>query len=496
MTNKLNKSIFLAKETESNVNPSTLLALPNRILQFGTGVLLKGLPDYYVDRANKLGKFNGRIVVVKSTSAGNINELADQDYLYTHFIKGIHNGQSVDNHYINCAISEVLHAETAWQDILKHAKDPQVNIVISNTTERGIVYKPELITQNPPSSFPAKLLSYLHSRFLSLGAQDESKIVIIPTELIDNNGTALTAILKQLMVFNELGLAFNDWFDSYVIMCNSLVDRIVPGTPAEDKQNQFESNIGYKDSQLIVSEPYNLWAIQGPESLKEILTFYSCNPEIKIEESIQSYKDLKLKLLNAVHTFSAGYALMNKLQTVSIAMKDESFLSFVEELIEEIKVSFSPDIAMDIKNEYVDTVLDRFSNPNIEHFWTSIIFNYSEKFKLRCCPLIINFIEQKATLPKAMIKGLAYYFKVAIPKCNEADSYFTMIDKHKILLNDPMSKTLYQNCIQFGLEVTIAKQIREYLLTEISADHDNEILYTITEHLTAKDPKLSKYVTN
>ncbi|MBX9735167.1 MAG: altronate oxidoreductase, partial [Chitinophagaceae bacterium] len=44
--------------------------LPERIIQFGTGVLLRGLPDYFIHQANKNNIFNGRVVVVKSTSVG------------------------------------------------------------------------------------------------------------------------------------------------------------------------------------------------------------------------------------------------------------------------------------------------------------------------------------------------------------------------------------------------------------------------------------------
>jgi tagaturonate reductase len=38
---------------------SFVLDLPEKVLQFGTGVLLRALPDYYIDLANKAGIFNG-----------------------------------------------------------------------------------------------------------------------------------------------------------------------------------------------------------------------------------------------------------------------------------------------------------------------------------------------------------------------------------------------------------------------------------------------------
>lgn len=67
--------------------------LPEKVLQFGTGVFLRGLPDYFIDAANKVGIFNGRIVVVKSTSKGDTTAFDKQDGLYTLCERGFQNGQ-------------------------------------------------------------------------------------------------------------------------------------------------------------------------------------------------------------------------------------------------------------------------------------------------------------------------------------------------------------------------------------------------------------------
>src|SRR6476659_6651904 len=75
--------------------------LPERVLQFGTGVLLRGLPDYYVDKANRDGVFNGRIVVVKSTDRGDTEGFTTQDGIYTLCIRGLRDGKQVDEKMIN-----------------------------------------------------------------------------------------------------------------------------------------------------------------------------------------------------------------------------------------------------------------------------------------------------------------------------------------------------------------------------------------------------------
>src|ERR1700733_14604323 len=73
-----------------------LFALPEKVLQFGTGVLLRGLPDYFIDKANRRGIFNGRIVVIKSTDAGDAAVFDRQDGLYTLCIRGLENGKKAE----------------------------------------------------------------------------------------------------------------------------------------------------------------------------------------------------------------------------------------------------------------------------------------------------------------------------------------------------------------------------------------------------------------
>src|SRR6187549_2306516 len=101
-----------------------LFDLPEKVLQFGTGVLLRGLPDYFIDKANRQGIFNGRIVVVKSTTQGDTDAFATQDNLYTVCVRGIEEGKKVEEMIINSSISRVLSAKDDWKTILQCAHHP------------------------------------------------------------------------------------------------------------------------------------------------------------------------------------------------------------------------------------------------------------------------------------------------------------------------------------------------------------------------------------
>ena len=139
--------------------------LPEKVLQFGTGVLLRGLPDYFIDKANKQKMFNGRVVMVKSTDSGGTEAFEKQDYLYTLCVRGIDNGQNIEENIINASISRLLSAKKDWYKILQCAANPDMQIVVSNTTEVGLVLMKDNIHDAPPQSFPGKLLAFLYQRY-------------------------------------------------------------------------------------------------------------------------------------------------------------------------------------------------------------------------------------------------------------------------------------------------------------------------------------------
>ena len=196
--------MLLSKFNLKNINSSlvsipdeSLFELPEKVLQFGTGVLLRGLPDYFIDKANRKGIFNGRIIVVKSTDGGDAAAFDKQDGLYTLCMRGLVNGQSVTENVISSAISRVLSAASEWDKVLQCAHNPDLTIIISNTTEVGIELVNDDIRRHPPVSYPGKLLAFLHARYTFFNGSPQHGMVIVPTELISDNGKKLEAIVLE-----------------------------------------------------------------------------------------------------------------------------------------------------------------------------------------------------------------------------------------------------------------------------------------------------------
>lgn len=393
-----------------------LFALPEKVLQFGTGVLLRGLVDQYIDKANRQGIFNGRIVVVKSTGQGDSDAFEKQDALYTLCIRGVMNDQTISENYINSSISRVLHAQRDWEQILSCAHDLGMQVIISNTTEVGIQLVNDDIRRHPPISYPGKLLAFLYERFKAFGGSIHSGMVIIPTELIPDNGKKLEAIVLELAHLNGLPEEFMEWLEKHNFFCNSLVDRIVPGQPELSQRSLLEKEFGYTDALLCIAEAYSLWAIEGDENIREVLSFAAANEEIVIAPDIDLHRELKLRLLNGAHTLSCGVAFLAGFETVKEAMDDPAFSSYISNLLlHELAIAIPYPVDQAVAAQFGQRVLDRFQNPYIRHYWKSITMQYSAKMKMRCLPILLEYHEKHGKLPELFARGFAawlYFMRV------------------------------------------------------------------------------------
>jgi tagaturonate reductase len=421
----------------------SLFDLPEKVLQFGTGVLLRGLPDYFIDKANKQGIFNGRIVVVKSTDHGSTKEFDQQDNLYTLCIRGIKNGNKIEENIICSAISRVLTAGKHWKEILDVAASPTLEIVISNTTEVGIQLIEDDVRSHPPISFPGKLLAVLLHRFTMFNGANDKGLVIVPTELIVDNADKLEDIMVKLAKKNKLSETFISWMQNHNTFCNSLVDCIVPGKPDVAQLKAIQQHLGYEDDLLINSEVYRLWAISGDQKVKEKLSFAPADSGVVIIPDINLHRELKLRLLNGTHTLSCGLAFLTGLDTVKSAMADETIGGYIAHLMRiEIAPAIPYEVSKEQTKEFSNKVLDRFRNPYLEHQWLSITANYSSKLKMRVIPILMNYVTIFNKVPYLMAIGFAAYIRFMKPAQHKDGKYYGLHNGNTYLINDTKAKHL------------------------------------------------------
>lgn len=461
--------MMLSRYTLKNINSDSviipeesLFELPEKVLQFGTGVLLRGLPDYFIDKANRQGIFNGRIVVVKSTSQGDSSAFDKQDGLYTLCIRGLENGKKVEENIINSSISRVLSANEEWEKVLECAHNRDMQIIISNTTEVGIQLMNDNVRHHPPKSYPGKLLAFLYERFKAFGGSAHSGMVIIPTELIPENGKKLESIVLELAHLNSLEDEFIEWLENHNTFCSSLVDRIVPGKPDAEALSAIEKELGYSDALLTMSEVYHLWAIEGNENVKSVLSFSKIDEGVIIQPNIDIYRELKLRLLNGTHTLSCGVAFLAGNQTVKQSMDDALISSYITDLmLNEIASSILYDVDLKTARNFGSKVLDRFRNSHIKHQWISITMNYSSKMKMRCIPLLMKHYEKTETPPELFTLGFAayLYFMKAVTK--KENQYYGEMNGQLYLIQDDQAEVFYKRWTGLTTAALVQETLRD-----------------------------------
>jgi tagaturonate reductase len=384
---------------------------PEKILQFGTGVLLKGLPDFLLQKAREAGVFSGSVVLVKSTGRTGQTPGEGQYLMYEH---GIKEGRDHEEWHLVDMISRELHAGSQWDQVLELACSPDLEIVLSNTTEAGLVYVKEDFLHQIPGSFPARLTALLYARFKA-GLQG---LVVIPCELVPDNGKILRQFVLQHCGDQNLGLEFETWLEEQVFFCNSLVDRIVSGAMTEEKHQALEAEAGQQLPPVIETEPYLLWAIECPAQIRSRLGWMGVHPNWILSDDISVYRERKLRILNGTHTMMVAYGFLKGFETVLECMRDPEFSAFTEGMVFEEIVPATP-VDEQVALSFASDVLDRFRNPQIRHELLNICFQYTMKMAMRNLPTIERYESRFGYPPQKMATGFAAYLHFLNPHPDE-----------------------------------------------------------------------------
>ena len=374
---------------------------PLTAVQFGGGVFLRGFFDWMLAKANASGIYNGNVAIVRARTRGE-DPLAAQNFTYTHVAR---DGSGCDATLVDC-IEGSLDPASDRKSFEALATTQTLALVVSNTTEAGVVYEAcERPVDAVPESFPARLTHLLYLRF-SAGL---SGLLVLPCELIENNGDALREIVLRHAADWRLGEDFCRFVTEECSFRNTLVDRIVSGAPGEPIE------LGYEDDLVNTSEAFHLWVIEGEEDAR--LPFAALGMNVKWVPALATYRTLKVRILNGAHTSMIPNALLCGVETVGDCMKNGEIRAFLEACLGEIlpTLDFDPDEA----KAYADEVLKRFENPYIRHLCSAISLNSVSKFRVRVLPSILAYREKFGTYPAALtysFRRLIDFYREGTPR--------------------------------------------------------------------------------
>jgi len=440
----------LSKKMDSEYTP-----YPEKVLQFGTGNFLRAFTDWQIDVMNKKGMFNGQIVVVQSTPKGAVDTINKQEGLYTLYLQGIKENQPVSEHEIIRSIRRGINITNEYDEYLKIAGNPDLRFIISNTTEAGIQFhEGDLLTDRPQSSFPGKLTALLYERYQVFHGEKDKGFIILPCELIEDNGKELKKIVLAYANAWKLESGFSDWVEEANTFCNTLVDRIVPGYPKDSVQDKTDE-LGYIDKLMVVGEQFHLFVIEGPSFIKEEFPAAQAGLNVHVVDDLSSYRLKKVRILNGAHTAMTPVAYLCGVNTVSEAVTSDLTKQFVEKVIYDEIIPTLPFPKEDL-SQFAADVLNRFKNPFIHHYLSSISLNSVSKFKARILPTLSEYVERFSQLPEATVfslSALLYFYKG-----KRGDESITLVDDESTLhlFNDCWS--LYTDNMEELVSTTLSNE--------------------------------------
>jgi tagaturonate reductase len=366
--------------------------LPETILQFGSGRFLRAFADLFIHQANQQGQAVGRVVIVQSTGVGRADHLNKQAGRYHVVVRGLENGAVVDRVEPVASVSRALSAASEWDAVRQLGRSPDLRVILSNTTESGYDLHPDdRVSDAPPRSFPAKLLAVLAERHrVSLPG-----LTVIPCELREHNAELLKGIVLQLARDWNLPGDLTHWIEHECAWLNTLVDRIVTGTPKEHP-------LLAADAMLTVCEPYALWAIQQPAGGEPFFR----HTHVVWTPDVQPYFLRKVRILNGAHTALLIKAMPRGFATVREAVTDPELGPWLERLLFEEVVPVLEG-CVDDASGFARQTLERFRNPFVEHKLADIAAHHAKKVAVRLEPTRLEFQERFGRVPPLLDEVLS-----------------------------------------------------------------------------------------
>lgn len=391
---------------ELNSRTAHKVIRPERVIQFGEGNFLRAFVDWIISQINERTDFNGSVVVVQPIEKGLVDMLNSQDGLYHVNLQGMEKGQTVNSYRLIDVVSRAINPYRDFDDYEKLAELPDVRFVVSNTTEAGIAFDASCrLSDRPASSYPGKLTQLLYHRFRYFNGDPHKGLIIMPCELIFQNGHVLKKTIEQYIDLWNLGDEFRTWFETACRVYATLVDRIVPGFPKKEI-DEIQRKLQYQDRMVVQGEAFHLWVIEAPEELEQEFPAGKAGLNVLFVPSEAPYHARKVTLLNGPHTVLAPVAFLSGIDIVRDACQHPVVGAYVrrvmfDELMETLDLP-KPELM-----QFAEDVLERFNNPFVDHQVTSIMLNSFSKFATRDLPGLKVYLQRKGRLPEGIVMGLA-----------------------------------------------------------------------------------------
>ncbi len=380
-------SELLSRKTISNLTPNQvdfikpLNQVKKGIVHIGIGAFHRAHQAVFTqDLMNDVGGDWG-IVAVSLRSPTVRDKMAPQDFLYT----VLECSETTEKVSLISAISDVIVAPDSPQRVIDELADPATKIVTLTVTEKGYCRdksglhldfsNPIIINDLESLDNPKSLVGFLVAA-CKKRMESNAQLTVISCDNLPANGELTKRVVLEFA--DKIAPEVARWINTNVSFCNSMVDRIVPATTAEDVEF-ITKKIGMRDESVVITEPFKQWVIED--------NFVSDKPAWDkvgaiFVQDVDMYERMKLRLLNGIHSSLAYVGFLMGYEYIHEAVNDPSCLSLAQNLQQEL-IKTLGDVPGINLNDYAATIITRFTNSKVPYKTSQVACDGSQKLPQR-----------------------------------------------------------------------------------------------------------------
>lgn len=376
------------------------------IVHFGPGAFHRVHQACYIDEVLHTDPRWG-ICEVSLHSTGVRDALVPQDGLYTIAILDEQSSFRVIG-----SVKEVLVAPESPSAVLERMANPDTRIVTATITEKGYCLTkeggldfshPEITHDLQHPEAPRTFVGFLARALRMRHDQGHEPFNAISCDNVADNGHRLRRAVLDFVRSSDPSLAA--WVEKEVPFPCTMVDSITPATD-DALRARVQEALGVEDLWPVQRELFCQWVIEnklrGPQPDWAAVG-------VTVTDDVAGFEHAKLRLLNGAHSTLAYAGCLAGYESVSSAMSDDAFASFVRRMMsEDIRAGLVAPQGLDL-DRYIDTVLRRFRNPAICHPLSQIAWDGSQKLPFRTLPVITENLAAGRSIARLCVPLAAWF---------------------------------------------------------------------------------------
>ncbi|HCK6975708.1 mannitol dehydrogenase family protein [Klebsiella oxytoca] len=284
-------------------------------------------------------------------------------------------------------VKQAIHAQVdGLESVLAKMCEPEVAIVSLTITEKGYCHSPasgqlqldhpliaaDLQHPHQPKSAPGVVVEALARR----KAAGLPPFSVMSCDNMPENGHVMRNVVCAYA--NAVDAELAEWIARNVTFPSTMVDRIVPAVTA-DTLEKIEQLTGVRDPAGVACEPFRQWVIED--------NFVAGRPEwekagAELVSDVLPFEEMKLRMLNGSHSFLAWLGYLAGYQHINDCMLDDNYRRAAHALMMTEQAPTLSVQGVDLAR-YAGLLIDRYSNPALQHRTWQIAMDGSQKLPQR-----------------------------------------------------------------------------------------------------------------